>query len=95
MYEYRSSRIVTAKSIEELTLMLKFLMNHEKQDQIKNYLVGDAYLMQSIEGTAIKKGAAIKGMVSTISFQIEKLRKSLIFTSEDVDHTLRRILEKR
>lgn len=95
MHGYRdliSGRVLNPNTIEQVVLMIRWLINHN--DESRNYLVGDAYIMQSVEGTATKKGAAIKGLISSIAYDIEKFNKSLIFVSEDIDHTLRRNLKK-
>lgn len=83
--------VVCPNSIEALSLMLNVLI---KNGLSKNILVDDAYIMQSLSRTAMGKGAAIKGFLSTFTHKIEKTGRTLIFVSEAEDFILRRNFAK-
>lgn len=74
------------KNIEQMSVMFRDVLQAGVLDA--NFLVTDAYLMQARSPSPTKKGAAIKGFLSTFISDFQELNLTMIFTSETTDHTL-------
>lgn len=93
-YEYKEFvNTIKPKNIESMSLMLKRIFR--ELNNIKNFIVDDAYVMQSLNPTPIGKGAALKGFVSTFSNIFKQSKKTMIFISEDIDHTTARHIKQK
>lgn len=80
-YRQHLSGFSRLKNLEQVSVCLNRLILSDKID-IKNFLIDDAYIMQSAEGTALSKGAIIKAFLSLNKMLVKFSGSTVIFISE-------------